>query len=149
MATSDPTLTPSTPPARSTPAGTARHRGRLIAALIIVLCIVAGLVTWWYAGLRNQFFPDNFGVVEPGKIYRSAQISRRVLPRTLLDNNIKVIIDLSQEDSPDARAERKIAAELGVQRIVISGLNGKGVGRAEAYPEAIGRGVAGSDRGAR
>ena len=95
------------------------------------------MVIWWYAGLRNQFLPDNFGVVEPGKIYRSAQISKRVLPGTLRDNNIKVIIDLSQEDSADAQAEKKIAADLGVRRIVITGLSGKGIGRADAYPEAI------------
>ncbi|HET6249544.1 MAG TPA: dual specificity protein phosphatase family protein [Tepidisphaeraceae bacterium] len=120
------------------PPAQAQHRRRLwIPAAIVGLCVLVGMVIWWYAGLRNQFFPDNFGVVEPGKIYRSAQISPRVLPRTLLDNNIKVIIDLSQEDSPDAQAEKKIAADLGVQRIVIPGLSGKGTGRADAYPEAI------------
>jgi protein tyrosine/serine phosphatase len=136
------TLSKSSSPQASSPLSGAdrarRHRRtRLIPAAIVFTCIVVGMVIWWYAGLRNQFLPDNFGVVEPGKIYRSAQISQRVLPGTLRDNNIKVIIDLSQEDSADAQAEKKIAADLGVQRIVITGLSGKGIGRADAYPEAI------------
>lgn len=109
---------------------------RLIFPLVL-LALIAGGVIWWYAGLRNYFIPDNFGVVEPGKIYRSAQIHRRILRQTLLDNNIKVIVDLSQEDSPDAQAEKQIAADLGVERIAIAGLGGKGVGDPDAYPEAL------------
>jgi protein tyrosine/serine phosphatase len=127
--------TPETvPPSASAIA--ARRRRRWLVPTTAIL-IIAGLTVWWYASLHNQFFPDNFGIVEPGRIYRSAQISKRVLPRTLIDNNIKVIIDLSQEDSSDAQAERKIAADLGVQRVVIPGLSGKGVGDPNAYTTAI------------
>src|SRR5579871_5006004 len=68
--------------------------------LVLSLCVIAGTIIWWYAGLRNQFFPDNFGVVEPGRIYRSAQISARVIHKTLADNHIKVIIDLANDESP-------------------------------------------------
>jgi len=87
--------------------------------------------------LRNYFFPDNFGVVESGRIYRSAQIHPRVLRQTLLDHNIKVIVDLSQEDSDDSTAEKQIATDLGIERIVIPGLGGKGVGDPSAYPAAL------------
>lgn len=115
-----------------------RRLGRVPIILpLVLIALIAGGITWWYAGLRNYFIPDNFGVVEPGKIYRSAQIHRRILRQTLLDNNIKVIVDLSQEDSPDALAEKQIAADLGIERIAIPGLNGKGVGDPSAYPEAI------------
>ena len=48
-----------------------------------------------------------------------------------------MIVDLSQEDTPNARAEKQIAAELGVQRIAIPGLGGKGIGDPAAYPKAI------------
>ena len=110
---------------------------RLRVAAVVLACILIGGVSWWYAGLRNYFFPDNFGVVEPGKIYRSAQIHPRVLRQTLLDNNIRVIVDLSQEESGDAQAEKQIAAELGIERISVPGLGGKGVGEPGAYPAAL------------
>ena len=42
-------------------------------AIVITVVIVIGLIISWYAGVRNQFYPDNFGVVEPGKIYRSTR----------------------------------------------------------------------------
>lgn len=104
--------------------------------LLLGFAVVAGLVIWWYAGLRNQFFPDNFGVVEPGRIYRSAQISRRILRRTLSDNHIAVIVDLSHENTPDAVAERQIAAEMGVEHINFR-LGGDGTGDPNVYPAAI------------
>jgi protein tyrosine/serine phosphatase len=112
-------------------------RRRILLILSVTFVVLIGTVIWWYAGLRNYFVPDNFGVVEPGKTYRSAQIHQRILRQTLLDNNIKVIVDLSQEDSEDAEAEKRIAAELGVKRIAIPGLSGKGIGDPNAYPEAI------------
>src|SRR5438105_3658475 len=90
----------------------ATSRRRIVPIILFAVCVVGGIVAW-YAGVRNLFFPDNFGVVEPGKIYRSAQIHRNVLRQTLLDNHINVIVDLSEEDTPNARAEKQIASELG------------------------------------
>jgi protein-tyrosine phosphatase len=119
------------------PVSPRRSRWRLVIGLVLLACVLTGGIIWWYAGLRNYFFPDNFGVVEPGKIYRSAQIHARILRQTLADHNVKVIVDLSQDDSPDERAEQQIAAELGIQRIVIPGLGGKGIGDPNAYPQAI------------
>jgi protein tyrosine/serine phosphatase len=119
------------------PAAPARKRSRALLIVIIAACIITGVIIWWYAGLRNQFFPDNFGVVEPGRIYRSAQIAPRIIRSTLVDNNIKVIIDLSHEDSAAANAEQKVANDLGIERIAIPGLGGKGTGDPEAYTKAI------------
>jgi len=104
--------------------------------IVLLLGLLGGAVTWWYGGLRNWFIPDNFGVVVPGKIYRSAQINRRILRRTLEENHIALIVDLSHEDSADARAERTIAAEMGVKRISLL-LGGNGTGDPAVYPRAI------------
>lgn len=114
-----------------------RRRARFYAVVGIVVIVFAAAIILWHTGVRNYFYPDNFGVVEPGKIYRSAQIHARVLRQTLLDHNIKVIVDLSQDDTPDERAEQHIAAEMGVERIVVPGLGGNGVGKPDAYPKAI------------
>lgn len=104
---------------------------------IIVLALGLGLTIWWYAGLRNRFYPDNFGVVEPGRIYRSAQISRYVLRKTLSQNHIGLIIDLAHESTPDALAERQIAQEMGIERIDTFHLGGDGLGDPNSYPLAI------------
>ncbi|MDB5290814.1 MAG: hypothetical protein JWL69_2055 [Phycisphaerales bacterium] len=101
-------------------------------ALVIAFTII------WYTGLRNRFLPMNFGVVEPGKIYRSGQISPNVLRKTLAANRIGLIVNLSSpyEDNPDARAEPIIASEMGVPRINLP-LNGQGLGDPSFYPKAI------------
>src|SRR5215469_2630596 len=80
----------------------------------------------------------NFGVVEPGRIYRSGQISRHVIRRTLADNHIGVIIDLSSrwEATPDAKAERVVAHDLGIERINLT-LLGNGTGDPNIYPKVI------------
>jgi protein tyrosine/serine phosphatase len=106
---------------------------------ILVVCIVglviAGIVAW-NNGLRGWFIPDNFAVVEPGRIYRSAQLSRHLIRRTLLEHQIGLVIDLSYETTADANAERAITAELGIPRLNFV-LRGNGTGNPDRYPQAI------------
>jgi protein tyrosine phosphatase (PTP) superfamily phosphohydrolase (DUF442 family) len=45
-----------------------RGRKRLAALLLVLASLIAGAVTF-----RNPWFYGNFGVVEPGRVYRSAQ----------------------------------------------------------------------------
>lgn len=113
-----------------------RGRSRILLGLIVLAALGIGLTIAWYAGLRNRFLPVNFGVVEPGKIYRSGQISRQVVRQTLEDNHIGVIVNLSGEDTPDARAEQAAARELGVQQVRLS-LGGDGLGDPAVYPRAL------------
>ena len=118
-------------------AGKIATRRGMIGGLLLMLA-VGGAVTTWYAGLRDRFEPLNFGVVEPGKLYRSGQISRQVVRKTLEANHIGVVIDLSSkwEDTPDAREERKSIAELGIQRVNLT-LRGNGLGDPEIYPRVL------------
>lgn len=122
---------------RLAPRAKPRGRGRLYLAIAVAIALAAALTIWWFAGLRNQFFPDNFGVVEPGRIYRSAQISRRILRKTLEENHIGVIIDLSRETTPDAIAEKQIAAEMNIPHLHNFRLGGDGTGDPQSYPDAI------------
>ena len=109
-----------------------------IAVLGTIIAGVLGIAftITWYAGLRNRFQPVNFGVVEPGKIYRSGQISQHIVKQTLRDNHIGLIINLSAEDTPDAHAEESAAKALGVEE-VRRGLGGDGLGDPNVYPKAL------------
>jgi protein-tyrosine phosphatase len=119
-------------------ARTGRARWKRALAISIPVALAIAFTIIWNTGLQNQFFPMNFGVVEPGKIYRSGQISPQVLRRTLADKRIGLIVNLSSpyEDNADARAEPIIASEMGVPRISLP-LNGQGVGDPSMYPKAI------------
>jgi len=124
-------------PGTAPPGRTRLWRARIVGwGLVLSLCATAPIA--WYAGLRYRFVPFNFGVVEPGKLFRSGQISRHVIRKTLVGNSIGLIVDLSSrwEDTPDARAERSVAAELGVRRLNLT-LRGNGVGDPAVYPQVI------------
>lgn len=105
-------------------------------SVFLSVCAVAPIA--WYSGLRYRFVPINFGVVDAGKLYRSGQISSHVIRKTLIGNHIGLIVDLSSrwEDTPDARAERSVAAELGVERLNLT-LRGNGLGDPSVYPRVI------------
>ncbi len=103
----------------------------------IALLVIAGLVVW-NNGLRDRLLPKNFGVVEPGKLYRSGQISHWQIEQALKDNGIKVIVALSGHGGKqaDLDAELKASSELGIDREVFP-LGGDGTGQIEQYAKAI------------
>ncbi len=94
----------------------------------------------WNNGLRDRLMPKNFGVVEPGVLYRSGQISRWQIEPTLRKYNIKLIVALSAHagasQMPNIDAEIKIANALGIQRVLFP-LGGDGTGQIEQYALAI------------
>jgi protein tyrosine/serine phosphatase len=114
----------------------ARRRGiKLLAIAIGVVIVVFGAVAWTNA-VRWWYFPNNFAVVEPGRIYRSAQLSRFLIRRTLVNNHIGLVIDLSKDHTADTAAEQRITAELGIPRLNFV-LRGNGTGRPESYTQAL------------
>src|ERR1700685_1943085 len=125
----------SEPPAANTGIRPSRRwfgRG-LLAALILVLiaCSIA-----WNNGLRDQIIPRNFGVVEAGRLFRSGQISARLIESTLQGNGIKTIVVLSDSGMKpaDLEAEQQAAAKLGIDRNVFP-LSGDGTGKLEEYAD--------------
>jgi hypothetical protein len=114
-------------------------RGGLARVITVVIClsVACGMIVWWYAGLRNRFEPVNFGVVEPGRLFRSGQISEHVIRKTLLKNHVGLVLSLSGDESADLEAEKSVAADLGVDRVYLGGLAGDGLGDPNVYPKAI------------
>jgi protein-tyrosine phosphatase len=113
-----------------------RHR-RIVLATVAGIAVAGGIAAW-FGGVRNQFLPKDFGVVEPGRLYRSGQISRRVLPGTLDRYHIALVVDLSSpnEPNPDAVAEKSIDADAGAQHLYFP-LAGNGLGNPQRYIDAI------------
>ena len=109
----------------------------MISAAIIALLVI-GFFVAWNNGLRDGLFAKNFGVVEPGKLYRSGQISHWQIEPTLKKNGIKVIVALSGHGGKqaDLDAELKAADDLGIDREVFP-LGGDGTGKVEEYAAAI------------
>ncbi len=105
-------------------------------ASLLVLGIAAAVA--WNNGLRDQIIPRNFGEVEPGKLYRSGQISARLIGPVLRDNHIEVIVALAATGMkpPDQAAEIKAAADLGIDRKLFP-LSGDGTGNINTYAAAI------------
>ncbi|MCC6676644.1 MAG: tyrosine-protein phosphatase [Phycisphaerales bacterium] len=103
----------------------------------LLLLIVAGAVTWKVA-IAPNLFPHNFGVVEPGKIYRSGRLTPAALERAYHKYQLKTIIDFGgyEPGSDHDRREQRTARALGLKRYVLR-LEGDGTGNPNNYVEAL------------
>jgi protein-tyrosine phosphatase len=111
-------------------------RRRLIVAGLL---IVTGLAIWaWFGIIRYHVIPKRFGVVEQGSIYRSGQLSASLVKKVLADHNIRVIVDLTNDDpkNQDQQAEKKAAAELNI-KVLRFPMSGKGTGDVNDYASAV------------
>jgi protein-tyrosine phosphatase len=111
------------------------RRWLFVAGLVIVI----GLAIWaWFGIIKYHVIPKRFGVVVPGRIYRSGQISAPLVKKILTKHNIRVIVDLTSNDpnNPDQRAEEKAAAELNI-KILGFPLSGNGTGDVNDYASAV------------
>lgn len=105
--------------------------------LVVALLIGVGAVTW-KAAIAPNLFPHNFGVVEPGKIYRSGRLTPAALERAAHKYGLKTIIDFGAYDpgSDRERREERTARALGIKRHVLR-LEGDGTGNPNQYVEAL------------
>lgn len=111
------------------------RRNRTILKVLLVLG-AAWLV--WSVAIRDNVRPKNFGVIEPGAVYRSAALTPAAIARLHDEYKIKTIVDLGgfdKEPENDAR-EAHTAEALGIQRIVLP-LEGDGTGNPNAYVQAL------------
>ena len=115
----------------------ARRRVWPYAAASIVLLVILSLIAW-NNGVRDRLLPKNFGVVEPGVLYRSGQISKHLIRGVLADNHIEVIVALSGDNShaADVAAESAAAHDLHIDREVFP-LGGDGTGSLDHYTGAV------------
>lgn len=121
---------------------------RVWAFVIAGVLVIGGGVYLWEEHLKDRVIPRRWGVVEPGKIYRSGQLSASLVRDTLEKNNIDVVISLLKKErsSPDARAETEAVRELGIERVDLP-LNGDGTGLLLHYAKAIQRMVTATAEG--
>jgi hypothetical protein len=88
----------------------------LIVMLTTVLFVAAGSV--WY--LHVFLWKDNFFVVQPGQLYRSARISTAKLDRTLVEQNIRTVIVFSGGGHPWIEEQQRACRERGATLHVVN-----------------------------
>ncbi|MCA9296130.1 MAG: tyrosine-protein phosphatase [Phycisphaerales bacterium] len=115
-----------------------RKRDRTVPIIIAVVIIIAGGATVWHKWVRHYVIAKNFGVVEENQIYRTGQMTPRMLRRSCEEHGIRTIIDLSEHTpvSEKSRAEQAVADELGVRRFTFS-LEGDGTGDPNIYVDVL------------
>lgn len=106
-------------------------------ALLLCACIATGVLIWEEL-LEDRVVAKRFGVVEPGKIFRSGQISSYLIEPVLSDNKIEKVIALNGSDlqKPYLKTEVETAKKLHIDHQVLY-LIGDGTGDVEDYAEAV------------
>jgi protein tyrosine/serine phosphatase len=115
----------------------ARIMFRLQVAAVAVLIILAAAHDK-FAAVRDYFIPKRFDVVEPGRVYRSGQISANLVRGVLEKHGIRAVVDLTFDNPDDANHQAELAAiaELGIERRLCP-LNSDGTGDVRVYAEAV------------
>ncbi len=119
------------------PQDSARPSHRRVRTLVLILLAVA--VVWvWSSAACHWVFPKRWGVVDEGSVYRSGQLSALLVKRTLVRNHIRVIVDLTNNDTDriDHAVEIRVARELGIEDLNFP-LSGDGTGDIHHYAGAI------------
>jgi protein tyrosine phosphatase (PTP) superfamily phosphohydrolase (DUF442 family) len=100
---------------------------------------LAALLVWFVVeGVVPNLVPKNFGVVEPGQVYRSGRLTTAAMKSVIEDHGIRTIVDFGAFDrDPDADARAARTAEaMGVRRVVLP-LHGDATGDPNRYVEAL------------
>lgn len=105
---------------------------------IIALVLIGLSVLIWEEVLEDRLVAKRWGIVEPGKIYRSGQISSHLIEPMLRENKIEKIIALNGSDlkKPYLKTEVETAQKLQIDHQVLH-LIGDGTGDVEDYAEAV------------
>ena len=113
----------------------AARKKRFVRAGFLGSALLVTLVVGWPL---VQNYRANWGIVVPGKIYRSAQMGPSVLRWKLRENHINLILFLSHDDvsDSDVQSEKKIAGDHQVQFLNFP-MYGDGVAPPEMYTEAL------------
>ncbi|MDX2148056.1 MAG: tyrosine-protein phosphatase [Planctomycetota bacterium] len=103
----------------------------------VALGVVAlGLGGWgfWDAAIKPNVQPKRFGVVVPGQLYRSGELTPAATRDVVRDQGIKTIIDLgaAEPGTADDRRAQRTAEALGVRRVVFD-LEGDASGDPNQY----------------
>ena len=109
-------------------------RWRFALTLSAILLAIA-LPVYWHKVLRHEFFPRNFGIVTESQVFRSGQLTERMLRHVIDQYDLAAIIALS-DGSPESAMEQRVCDELGVLRIPFT-LAGNGTCPPETYAQVL------------
>jgi protein tyrosine phosphatase (PTP) superfamily phosphohydrolase (DUF442 family) len=119
---------------------TDRHKSskRAILTIGLVVAVVAVSILVWEEVLEDRLIPKRWGVVVPGAIYRSGQLSPALVEKTLDEHGIELVVSLCADEPDDAEhlAEQQAVVNLGIERRVYP-LHGDGTGDITYYAQAI------------
>ncbi|MEM9082087.1 MAG: tyrosine-protein phosphatase [Planctomycetota bacterium] len=118
-----------------------RHANRRFdwGRLAIILGVFIGVVIYvWEEHLEDQIVPRNFGVVEPGHIYRAGRQTPRTLTAIINKYDIRTLVDMGgyPEDSEREATMTQVAIDLGVEHHEIR-LDGHGIGNPNAFVDVL------------
>ncbi len=110
---------------------------RTLAALAMI-GLIGSAVGIWEGGVKYRWIPKRWGVVVPGVVFRSGQISKELVEQTFVAHDIRAVVNLCGQDNENADevAEREVARRLGVEYQRFA-LKGDGTGDIRRYAEAI------------
>lgn len=120
------------------PAATPTKNKKPLKIIIAVCVMIAAGVLVWEEFLEDRLVAKRWGVVEPGKIYRSGQVSSYLIEPMLRENKIEKVIALNGSDlnKPYLKSEVDTARRLKIDHQVLH-LIGDGTGDVEDYAEAV------------
>ena len=115
---------------------TRRNRLPLIIAVVVLLVALGAI--FYHKRVEEHLFPKNFGVVVPGEVYRSGELSERMLRRVIEEQGIRTVVDFGAwgEGASEDLREQAVADELNVQRYVMR-LQGDAHGDPNHYVAAL------------
>ena len=125
-------------PARSRGASAHRdHRRVWLIAGGAALAVVGAILLW--NAVKYDFIPKRFGVVEPGGLYRSGQMSEAMFAPTLREYDIDTVICLMGNDREDPDHVAEVAALKTMPDVKFERypLRGDGTGDFEVYSAAL------------
>ena len=117
---------------------TTKQLRRLTAGLLVVLIGIGAWVVF-HNTIRYEIFPKRFVELEEGRLFRSGQLSRKLVRDVFLEHDIGVVVDLAEYEpkwAEDKREEERVAKELGIEYSRFP-LGGDGTGDIQNYARAI------------
>ena len=122
--------------------------GRLLLTIGIIVAVIGGGIWVWEEVLEDRLIAKRFGVVVPGSIYRSGQLSPTMVRKTLAKHDIDLVVHLGVHDPQNKAhvAEQAAVEALGIERRLFP-LRGDGTGDIDNYAQAIEAIVAARDAG--
>ena len=122
----------------STPIVRPRSTARLLVKIAIIVAVIGSAIWMWEEVLEDRLIPKRWGVVVPGEVYRSGQLSPALVRKTLDKNGIELVLHLGVHDADNAahEAEQEAVEALGIERRLFP-LAGDGTGDINNYAEAI------------